>query len=889
MGYSSVKREFIQWVISLNKSGLSDIDKKLLNLLINSFDEIIPLGTNSGMRAKKIGQLIEKNKHTISSDINEIDNQNTRDIEIFKSIAELKIGPFRGFTREETFVFDRKYTFMYGPNGSGKSSFCEGLEYALLGSIEEADSKRIDVSVYTKNARVGTAISPKVFGISSNKQKTIIPQNSNAYRFCFIEKNRIDGFARIAANTAKNQQDRIATLFGLDDFNEFVNNFTENFNEKYLTLVNQKEIDFNLESQKIELSKNRITEIIEVLKKQDIDVATLINEVAKEEIKTIDELKLYLIGEDGTKGIINSLQEKKAEIVPDNKDESFFESLKKCLLLQQTNMTNLNSYIAELNKYSSEVSYKDLYIAIDSIAKNASNTLSICPACKTPIDRVVINPFSNAVSELSKLGYLTKLQQEIEKTAILMGKEIRKANSFVKNLNEIKDLISNKETKFSMFTEFEYTGISSISEWKSMFTNEIHQVEKEINGNIQLLNDIKTYNIVLQNRRDEKEKIEKDLLKNQNFKQRLDEFIAQKVTLNKEKAELQGSISNFEMKNEEKINEINEIKKEIDLNKEYVKSYNLLIGKLKEYRDALPSKLAAGLSDRARDFYNIINEHDPEFEKIERLKLPTAAGEKIIIQFHGDTRIHDALCILSEGHIKILGLSLLLSKVISEDLGFIIYDDIVNAIDDEHRDGIAELLLRNSDLKDRQHIITCHGEIFITKLEHKLGVSTADREVKGYRFVPQENIGERGIKISIGNTKHYLLLAKKSLAEDDRKDVASRCRQAIESISEQLWNKLGRKLNINLTVKMRSPGSRPDLSSVVDALIKELQAISGSGELQTKLKELKEKYPWNLLNKGTHEQGDLPELERKDVADLLKLVEEIEVKASEVKLEVKSA
>ena len=132
------------------------------------------------------------------------------------------------------------------------------------------------------------------------------------------------------------------------------------------------------------------------------------------------------------------------------------------------------------------------------------------------------------------------------------------------------------------------------------------------------------------------------------------------------------------------------------------------------------------------------------------------------------------------------------------------------------------------------------------------------------------------------------MLAKKSLNEDARKDVASRCRQAIESISEQLWNKLGKKLNVNLTVKMRAPGARPDLSSVVDSLIKELHVISGLNDLEDSLKQLKEKYPWSLLNKGTHEQGDLPELERKDVSDLLNLVEDIEVKVSKVKLEISS-
>ena len=353
-----------------------------------------------------------------------------------------------------------------------------------------------------------------------------------------------------------------------------------------------------------------------------------------------------------------------------------------------------------------------------------------------------------------------------------------------------------------------------------------------------------------------------------------------------EKTKHQAKNTEFLARNESKIKEIEQLSKKIIINNEYVKSYHKLISNLKKYRNGLPLRLAAGLSDQTKEFYNIINAHDPVFEKLESLKLPTAAGEKITIRFHGDKKEHDALLILSEGHIKVLGLSLLLSKVVSEDLGFIIYDDIVNAIDDEHRDGIAELLLLNPVLKDRQHIITCHGDIFINKLEQKLGASAAGKEVKGYRFLPPDSFEERGIRISVGTSKHYLLLAKKALEEDARKDVASRCRQAIESISEQLWNKLCKKLNINLTVKMRSLGARPDLSSVVTSLIKELQGISGLSELLSDFKKLKEKYSWSLLNKGTHEQGDLAELERQDVTDLLSLVENIEVKVNEVKLEI---
>ncbi len=49
---------------------------------------------------------------------------------------------------------------LIGPNGTGKSCFCEALEYTLLGSINEAESKRIDIEQYIKNLNTGISEQP---------------------------------------------------------------------------------------------------------------------------------------------------------------------------------------------------------------------------------------------------------------------------------------------------------------------------------------------------------------------------------------------------------------------------------------------------------------------------------------------------------------------------------------------------------------------------------------------------------------------------------------------------------------------------------------------------------------------------------------------------------
>ena len=221
---------------------------------------------------------------------------------------------------------------------------------------------------------------------------------------------------------------------------------------------------------------------------------------------------------------------------------------------------------------------------------------------------------------------------------------------------------------------------------------------------------------------------------------------------------------------------------------------------------------------------------------------------------------------------------MLLAKVVSDDLGFIIFDDIVNAIDDDHRSGIACLLLECPDIKDRQQIITCHGEEFINKLSHKLGVSEVSKQVKNYKFLPADCVNERGIIISLGDSKHYLARADETFQSNNLKDSLSYCRKAVESLSTQLWKKLGRVLSINLSVKMRQANSKPDLSSVVNGLNNEIKKITLEPEsmLKDNIKTLLEQYNWALLNKGTHEEDELPEFEREDVNKLIALLNKIE-------------
>ena len=72
----------------------------------------------------------------------------------------MTIGPFRGFRTPEPFDLQKRVILFYGPNCSGKTSFCEGLEFGLLGAVEEAETKRIEGCTYLANLHARSFAAP---------------------------------------------------------------------------------------------------------------------------------------------------------------------------------------------------------------------------------------------------------------------------------------------------------------------------------------------------------------------------------------------------------------------------------------------------------------------------------------------------------------------------------------------------------------------------------------------------------------------------------------------------------------------------------------------------------------------------------------------------------
>ncbi len=84
-----------------------------------------------------------------------------------------------------------------------------------------------------------------------------------------------------------------------------------------------------------------------------------------------------------------------------------------------------------------------------------------------------------------------------------------------------------------------------------------------------------------------------------------------------------------------------------------------------------------------------------------------------------------------------------LLKNIHDSHNVIIFDDVVNAIDDEHRAGIINELFSNTLLSEKQMILTTHGEDFIKRLENQLLSKGLNKKLSRYDFLRNHDSRER--------------------------------------------------------------------------------------------------------------------------------------------------
>ncbi|MBU9212520.1 AAA family ATPase [Burkholderia gladioli] len=868
-------KSLVEFKRFLGKSAptLSEHEIKLANLMLGKFDEIAAVGAAGGRRGRVLAKLIVEKGEAAPPALEILaDEANNEEREIVR-LTKVEIEHFRGFSDKHTFEFKKPYTFVYGPNGTGKSSLCEALEYALLASIHEADSKRIPVSDYIRNATSRKSAKPVLYGDTAEGKEIEVKSDPRSFEFCFIEKNRIDGFARVAANTPAAQQARLAALFGLEEFNTFATQFNESLDNYLAELVGKKVKELTDAAKSLVGHKAILEGLPEKAVAAEIRGAALLAKYP--ECKDIKEIKLALTGPEGNGGKqkannteIGHLQNLKT--VTDPGTDNILDHADGLLQLIKEKVESE----AFLNQYKDQLSLRDLYTAILGNREKFGNE---CPACASELYRdgqlaVPVDPYGNAEE---KLKYFD--------AALMAEKRIKEIWDAV-NLGW-QDLLSKNAKLPASASTVGFVRAPDVGSFSAEASDAkdaagIEAFLRAVSAKRELLQELKDATAI-HNAKVEQSKATIKALESDNFAiaKDLEEIVAISTLVaanTKSEMEAKQAIEKFNRDNEKLIKEAEAERPGIERNLSYSVAYVSLREKLLAYNVGLPLALAADLNEKTLKFYNEINKNDHPSDRLKSLRLPTAAGEKVEIEFENGDRC-DALQVLSEGHIRCLGLAILLAKITRDRLPFLIFDDVVNSIDDEHRGAIIDLILNPEEVGKRQLIVTTHGEDFVKRLENAVPIKKYQETVTRIDFLVP--FAAKKITVKLDSPRHYLMVAVRSHEEGRTRDSLSYVRKAFEEELNRLWKKIAsKKLSAQISVGMRGPGD-PDLMSLATGLHQFLSKkdVTVFQEAVPYLGEMlgygeKHKLEWNYLNKGTHEEDRVEEFDAAIVRHMLETV-----------------
>jgi len=859
-----IYNEFINFLRDETVGEFTEYEKKLINLIIDNFDSIADVGTAKGKRGELLNTLIIDKGKEVSPELSYTPDSLEKIAFPFEYISSIEIENFRGFSDKEKIDFNKKYTFIYGPNGSGKSSLCEALEYSLLGYINEANLKRIPIDEYKKNSTTNDFSEPIIKGVVNDTQTKIRP-NSSLYHFCFIEKNRIDDFARISANTPSEKGDLLSILFGLNEFNEFVKDFTENF-DNYIDIEGVKNIELEDKKASVKVHEDNINKGKDSLddiekNKDELSTESKLN-------KSFHRLDLYIHGRGKTKGRLDEIDQVLSKPTIIKCDVPSADNCRHNISEIRKKLISYKNSLVEFNKKKDAFNFRELYkltLVLQPLSKNK------CPVCETPVKNTVKHPYENAKIKLEDLKYIAELEQELEKSKTELSENL---DIFRKNLEkriEQSDKFElEKPLKEIPHKESDYKG--KIDTYAELMINIFTDHDSEHNTLEYLID---SHN----NKADEQNAQKDKLIKEKEILVSLSEKIKHIKTIENEKLEniekWQSIVDQFKSENIKLIEEAQKEKDQIVENKKYVSAYNSFLYKLNTYKENLPLKHVSRLSELTKDIYNQINIHDKEYEKLSNIRLPSKIDDTIELYFNNDPgKPQNALQLLSEGHIRCLGLAILLAKNIQEKCPFIVFDDMVNAIDDDHRGGVRELLFNYDYLKTKQIILTSHGANFIKELEQHLPIIEYNKLVKKISLLQDEM--QRKIRVKFDDCSNFILIAQRYYKEAKNDDALYNCRRALENITNRIWNRLGKQNHkTEFKVAIRTPKSVPDLMTVVESLNRFIKNNIDGGKEITDIfdyllgLEANNNIIWQYLNKGTHEETDKPEFDQLIVLEVI--------------------
>ena len=814
-----IHTEYLRFTQTLTAEAVPDDVRKIANIVLQHLEELIPLTTAQGQRVKRVAHLAQANWGIARANIQPVPDQVSNHPMPFSKLKTLSVGPFRGFAKKEVFDLSSDIVLLYGPNGTGKSSFCEALEYGLLGSVAEAVSKRfLDQRGYFKNAHTNTFEGPEILGADGVR---IVP-NESAYRFCFVEKNRIDSFSRIAAQAPAKQVELISTLFGLDLFNEFARNFTTEINSKYIDLEGNKAKLLNEKIKSLAVYQEQIATSEDELKKLEVEELALARQYR--DGVTFAQMLVEINGNAEDPGIIGKLDAELQSpiIAKSNLSTAALQALGQSI---GSSLTELTSKQTDLLKASQDVSFKQLYEALLEVQ---AVSVDSCPACKTPLSQTAVNPYTHAHSELENLKHLAGLQSSVHDLGQVVSQWLVGVSQVADKCCEYFPASNLQSIRLGQGTQ------PSIEWW-----NLLHQSLQDgytpwqcLESQVQQLeaND-KAIDLAIHDRNTKQAEVNRlRIIANQ-----IIALSARRDAISVSVAKAMGVVASFTVENAQLIADVEAEKVSVAQNKAIARAYATFVEILNSYKNALPSQLVADMGEMVVTLYNAFNRNDSINDQLSVARLPLVQHERLEISFANNPELFfDALHVLSEGHIRCLGLAILIAKNIKENCPILIFDDPVNAIDDDHRESIRRTLFEDQYFEGRQIILTCHGEEFFKDIQNLLSVEQVSQS-KTFSFLPR--LDEQHILVDFNCApRNYIVVARTHLDKGEIRDALGKSRQALESLTMgKIWQYLRRYGDGNLSVKMRYAKAPIELRNLTEQLRSKINKADFTGPPKEKI------------------------------------------------------
>ena len=855
--------------------------RRLANLALANFDELALTSRHRSQRSLYLADLARRSMAETSDGLPEMQAVAADVTWPWRRLRHLTLGPFRGFRTPEPFELQKRVILFYGPNGSGKTSLCEGLEYALLGSVGEADTKRIAERIYLENVHARRFQAPVLTATDHQSRDVPVTANSDTFRFCFIEKNRIDAFSRIAARPPAQRTELIATLFGMDKFNEFVGQFNESMDQQ-LVLAGAKQLVLTARRNALAADQATVEAEPQALLTLVIEEAALAR--THSEGMTYADLK-GLIGNAENPGRLQEL-EHILNAVPPAVLGLTREALLESFEAARNANDELTRIVDNLGTRSSQVSFKDLYTAVLALQAIEGNH---CPACNTPLTGdtcVTTNPYEKATAGLAQLKELGELQEEKKAIRAKVSTVSRELRQQLATLAAF--VIAQEEHESPVGRYLGDLAAEPIGGWWTTVysAREVQEANSPddavtVDHLLAVADRVATQDAASLLARQERQR-------HIDERDRLNEFrlLIQAQDLKRHRlvdavATARARIAAFEVDNAALIGEVTQEARDIDRDASIKVAYDHFLVLLRNYRNQLPSTLMAGLNERAMNLYNEFNHNDLDSDKLAALHLPLTADQKIEISFRGNPQVRvDALHVLSEGHVRCLGLAILLAKSQSNQCPLIVFDDVINAIDHEHRSGIRATIFESDHFSQAQLIVTCHSNEFIKDIQQHL---PANRRNDCQVYLFRNHDGNYQPRVT-GNVpcRNYVVKARASKNELDDREALASSRQALEMLCEKTWRWLVSHDLGTLSLQLAGVGAEPGLRNLCEAILRRLNDAATFAHANKPI--LQEAYGrilgipaanlvWTYLNKGTHEEANRDDFDAALVESVVQTLE----------------